>query len=116
MDWNEHCLLSSPSACISPLDPTLTVENMREVMEEVEDWVTMGVSLGVPDSKRQEIYQQSSTEREKRLALGDYWVNTTPDASWENLAALLYQEQEEGALTVTKQYLQQGIYMKFLAS
>ena len=63
--------------------------------------------LGVPYSKRQEIIQQSSTEREKSLALGDYWVNTDPRASWEKLARVLYREGEERALAVTKQYLQQ---------
>ena len=65
------------------------------------------MSLVVSDSKRHEINQQSSTEREKRLALGDYWVNTDPEASWEKLARGLYLSEEERALAVTKQYLQQ---------
>ena len=65
--------------------------------------------LDVPSSKRQEIIQQSSTEREKSLALGDYWVNTDPNASWEKLARALYRYQEERALGVVKQYLQQGM-------
>ena len=82
-------LLSSPSACISRSDPSLTVENVREVMAEVKDWVRVGRVLGVPRSKRQEIEQQS-TEREKRLALGEYWVNIAPDASWKSLARALY--------------------------
>ena len=69
----------------------------------------VGSSLGVPRSKRQEISQQSSTEREKSLALGDYWVNTDPHASWEKLAWALYQWGEERALAVMKQYLQQGM-------
>ena len=112
MDWNEHCcLLSSPSACVSPSDPTLTVENVREVMAEVRDWRRVGrwIGLGVPLSKREEISQQSSTEKEKSLALGDHWVNTSPYASWERLARGLYQWGEKGALAVTKQYLQQGM-------
>ena len=85
------------------------MENVREVMAEVANWVTVGVWLVVPDSKQVEIMQQSSTEREKCLALGDYWVNTDPDASWEELARVLYQFEEERALAVTKQYLQQGM-------
>ena len=80
---------------------------MREVMAEVTDWLSVGIGLGVPYSKRQEIRQQSSTEREKSLALGDYWVNTDPDASWEKLVWELYQRGEKRALAVTKQYLQQ---------
>ena len=80
---------------------------MREVMAEVGDWRSVGIGLGVPPSKRLEISQQSSTEREKSLALGDYWVNTDPNASWEKLARVLYQEREHRAVAVTKQYLQQ---------
>ena len=83
------------------------MENVREVMAEVGHWWEVGMNLGVADSKLQKINQQSSTEREKRLALGDYWVNTDPDASWERLAWVLYWWREERALAVTKQYLQQ---------
>ena len=83
------------------------MENVREVITEVGNWREVESWLGVPDSKLQEISQQSSTEREKSLALGDYWVSTDRDASWENLARGLYQKREERALAVTKQYLQQ---------
>ena len=86
------------------------MENVREVMAEVVgDWELVGIWLGVPDSKQQEIRQQSSTEREMSLALGDYWVNTDPDRSWEKLARALYRGREQRALGVMKQYLQQGM-------
>ena len=85
------------------------MENVREVMAEVGDWESVGMVLGVPVSKRQEIRQQSSTVREKSLALGEYWVNTAPDATWERLAWALYHSGEERALAVMKQYLQQGM-------
>ena len=81
------------------------MENVREVMVEVGDWEK--VRWLVPGSKREEISQQSSTEREKSLAVGDYWVNTDPDASWERLAWALYYKGEKRAAAVTKQYLQQ---------
>ena len=107
MDWNEHSVVYCPPLLlVSPSDPTFNVENVREVMAEVGDWEYVG-SLFVPDSKQQEISQQSSTEREKSLAMGDYWVNTDPHASWEELAGRLYLCGEERALAVTKQYLQQ---------
>ena len=83
------------------------MENVREVMAEVGNWEAVGLSLGVPDSKLEEISQQSSTAREKSLALGDYWVKTDPAASWEKLAMVLYQCREERVLAVMKQYLQQ---------
>ena len=107
LKWTQCCLLSSPSACVSPSDPTLTVENVREVMAEVGKWEEVWRSLGVPYSKQKEIKQQSPTEMERSLALGDYWVNTDPNASWERLARVLYWRREERALAVMKQYLQQ---------
>ena len=85
------------------------MENVREVMAEMGNWNLVGIGLGVPGSKLLEIRKQSSTEREKSLALGDYWVNTDPDASWERLARKLYQEGENRASAVMKQYLQQGM-------
>ena len=85
------------------------MENVREVMAEVGDWKNVGFELDVPESKWEEISQQSSTEREKSLTLGDYWVNTAPDASWEKLAWVLYQEGEEKAAAVMKQYFPQGM-------
>ena len=109
LERTQCCLLSFPSACVSPSDPTLTVENVREVMAEVRSWDLVGIGLHVPYSKRQEIRQQSSTEREKSLALGDYWVNTDPNASWEKLAWELYWKGENRASAVMKQYLQQGM-------
>ena len=103
--------LSSPSACVSPSDPTLTVENVTEVMAEVENWEwVMGIfGLGVPASKLHEIKQQSSSEKEKRHAVGRYWVSTHPVPSWEKLARELYEEGEERALAVLKQYLPNGM-------
>ena len=88
------------------------MENVREVMAEVVNWESVGIWLGVPDSKRLKIRQQLSTERQKSLALGDYWVSTDPDASWKKLARALYCRYpggEERPLGVVKQYLQQGM-------
>ena len=80
-------------------------------MAKVGDLERVGRELGVSDSKLEEIQQQTSTEREKCLALIEYWIKTAPDASWEKLARMLYQRGEERALAVTKQYMQQGIYV-----
>ena len=106
--------LSPPSACVSPSDPTLTVENVAEVMGEVGDWerVAQGdftLGLYIPHSKLQEIKQQSSSEKEKSRAVGGYWVNTYPVPSWEKLALVLYEEGEERALAMAKRYLPNGM-------
>ena len=78
---------------------------MTEVMGEVGDREGVWVGLGVPDSKRAEIKQQSSTEGEKSRALSQYWFNCFPDASWKRLAWTLYYQGEERAAAMAKQYL-----------
>ena len=116
-DHNIVYFLSSPYACVSPSDPTLTVENVTEVMGEVGDWNMVGQGnpfrsvsgLDIPYYKLQEIKQQSSSEKEKSRAVGGYWVNTHPDPSWEKLALVLYKEVEERALAKTKRYLPNGM-------
>jgi len=123
MDWNEHNIvyllfssLSSPSACVSPSDPTLTVENVTEVMGEVRDWKRVAgrsllCGLGIPDSKLHEIKQQSYTESDRSYLMVEYWVNTDPRASWRRLADVLYKVGEDSALMMVKQYLPKGMYL-----
>lgn len=61
--------------------------------------------LGVPRSKRYEIENLYSTERERKCAMGKYWVQTNDDASWEMLAGMLYRCDENAALEAAKQFL-----------
>ena len=116
MDWSEHSIvylplssLSSPSACVSPSDSTLTVENVTEVLEKVGDWEWVEQELGVPYPKHQETKHLSTSEREKSCSFGRYWVSTAPRASWEVLGRALYTCRKETALVMVKQYLPKGI-------
>ena len=90
------------------------MENVGEVMADVGNWEEVGgtFGLGVPPSKLQEISRLSTT-KERSLAVGKYWVETYPHASWENLARVLYQRGEKKALEVIKQYLHEGMYSEF---
>ena len=65
----------------------------------------VGEELVVPSSKLDEIEEQSSTEMEKCLELGRYWVNTHPDPSLEQLGRVFYGTREERAAMMVKQYL-----------
>ena len=80
-----------------------------EVMGEVGDWERVTRVLYIPDSKLQEIKQQSSSEKEKSSAVGGYWVNTHPVPSWEKLAEVLYYWAEERAVAMAKRYLPNGM-------
>ena len=102
---NNYC---SPLPLVSPSDSTLTVDSVLEVMGKVQKWKEVGggiFGLGIPDSKLDEIEEQSSTEMEKSHRVGRYWVNTHPDPSWEKLGRLLYWSGEEKAAMMVKQYL-----------
>ena len=93
--------------CFLPLfsDTSLTVENVTRVWEKVGDWYWVVVSLNIPQSKRGEISRQHSSEREKRCAAGVYWLQTSPDVSWERLAGALYYLGEEEAVEAVKEFL-----------
>ena len=77
------------------------MDSVLEVMGKVQNWRLVGDWLDVPDSKLDEIEEQSSTEME----LTRYWLNTDPDPSWEKLGTALYNSGEERAATMVKQYL-----------
>ena len=102
------CGVSLPlvSLCTSP-DSTLTVERVTGVLEKVKDSEEVGIWLDVPNSKMEEITETYSTEREQSCALGEYWVNTLWDVSWERLVDALYYCEEKTALKeVVGKYLQ----------
>ena len=91
-------------------DPTLTVENVMEVMSKVADIEQFGRFLRVPLSKCQEMVMQSKTEKEKTFSLAEYWLNTDPHASWRKLGNILYHSGEERAAAAAKQYFPTGIF------
>ena len=68
------------------------------------------IHLGIPWS-RGEIQQQSSTEKEDRRAVVQYWVQCVPHASWEGRATELFRRGEERAAVMAKQYLPKGMCM-----
>ena len=115
LEWTQHCLfavlLTVLPLCLCLSDPTLTVENVMEVMGEMGDWGRVAGMFGleIPYSKLQEIKQQSYTERDRSRLAGEYWVNTDPNASWRTLADVLYKEGEDSARRMVKQYLPKGM-------
>ena len=50
------------------------------------------------------------SEREKKHAVGNYYLQTHPDASWENLTKGLYCAKEYSAVELTKQHLPKGMW------
>jgi len=74
-----------------PADPTLTTDNLMEVVKGVEDlWEVLGLRLGVPWSK---MFGLSSSlyhsNHQKMQALADHYTTHRPTPSWNKVAAAL---------------------------
>ena len=108
------------------LDPTLTVENVTDVMEKVtvdkrrQVWkkvIKYGtsfssagvhvVSLSRPEKREivDEIYSSHSSEEEKTHIFSDMYVNCRPESSWKHLTTLLYEEDEMTAVDQARSFL-----------
>ena len=77
-----------------PADPTLTTDNLMEVVKEVEHrWEELGDELAVPDSKLENINGLYQTDHLRMEAVVDYYVKYDPTSSWKNVGTAL-QEME----------------------
>ena len=57
----------------------------------INDWYSLGVALMVPPSKLEEIQKSSPQDgiQRWRINLLQYWLNSTPDASWSMIVLAL---------------------------
>ena len=57
----------------------------------MSDWYALGVALKVPPSKLKEIRQSAPQEGIQywRIELLQYWLDSTPDASWSMIITAL---------------------------
>ena len=73
-----------------PADPTLTTDNLMEVVKGVEDhWELLGLWLGVPRSKRKEIRTLYHSDQHRMQALADHYTTHHPTRSWNRVATAL---------------------------
>ena len=78
----------------SIVDPTLTPENVKIVLEQVNNLDGVYNSLRVPLHKRGDI-----------MTASDYFVSCGLHPTWMRLAGALYYCEEERALTVVRRFL-----------
>ena len=72
-----------------PADPTLTTDNIMEVVKEVEHcWEDLGFGLGVPLSKLSDIKDLYKTNHLRMEAVVDYYVKYSP-YSWKDFGTTL---------------------------
>ena len=73
-----------------PADPTLTTDNLMEVVKEVEhQWEDLGFYLAVPESKMENIKGLYHTDHMRMEAMVDYYVKYDPESSWKDFGTSL---------------------------
>ena len=99
------CIPICPPPCA---DPTLNIDNLRQVTASVENWYDLGYyrgGLGVPRAVRDEINTAYQTEEKKKEALLIYYLQTMPMASWPSVAGALHYMEEKTASQAVKDFL-----------
>ena len=104
---NVHDSFASLLPCFSLLtDSTFTHHNVTAILEAVEvDWMRLCTYLFVPSDKVLQINHLYLTPEESLKAVIDYYLTTSPYASWEVLASILYYREETRALEAMQEYL-----------
>ena len=105
-----HCCTIVLSLLLSPhpADPTLTTENLMEVVQGVEGWwKQLAARLGVRRVKMAEIETVHLSDMMSMEEVVKDYVKYKPDHSWADIArALQMMGLHQQADTVTTQYIQ----------
>ena len=76
---------------------TFTTRNVQRAVREVKNTASLGIWLGVPDSKRDEIKKQFSSVLQQVKAYINYFVEHDPVASWRAVIVALDRMREKEA-------------------
>ena len=108
--WENQQLHLVSMLCF-PSDASLTLPKVLAALRTV-DVGELGLVLMVPDTKRDEVKQQSASVEERREGLVKYYVDTSPYASWEDLGGMLLLRAVEAAMEEVKVHIKptQGEY------
>ena len=87
---------------LPPTDPSLTLANLTQLLQDVRDWYLVGLSLNIPRLELDNIQSQHSSQSERVKALWEWYLNNHPCPSWRNVAHALYVHKEHGVLEVLK--------------
>ena len=74
-------------------------------MDEIKDLEEARRWLGVPDHVVDHL-----SEREKKHAVSNYYLQTNRDASWEDLTVRLYMAEQYSAVEKAKQHLPKSMW------
>ena len=94
-----------------PSDASLTLPKVLAAVRTV-DVGRLEIVLQVPLPKKDEVEQQSASFEERKVGLVKYYVDASPNASWEDLGRRLLSWEEEAAMEEVKVHIKptQGEY------
>ena len=81
---------SNDVCVLFPQEPTLTVSNLYDALEEVKELDQIGDGLKIPASKQQDINSQYSSDNQRKQAIIEEFINNHPAPSWRLVAEFLY--------------------------
>ena len=79
---------------------------MSAALETVKILLVLESILEIPRPKRSQLRAQHANERDQRVAMVEYYLQTHPLASWEHLAGECLGLEEESALQEVKKGVQ----------
>ena len=88
-----------------PSDASLTLPKVLAAVRTVRDVRTLERVLHVPLTKRDEVEKQSASVEERREGLVKYYMDTSPNASWEDLGGELLYWGENAAIEEVKVHI-----------
>ena len=103
--------LSVVSGLSLPLESTLTLENLINVLADVKDWSADGLPwlLRIPRSKVNELEKTYPDLTQRQSAIIQLFLEKHPAPSWELICYGLYLEGEYEALEVVQNKYFKGI-------
>lgn len=89
-----------------PTDPSLTCSSVLAAVETVESWMLAEYVLEIQLYKRQDLEHRHPNDDDYRRGCVQYYLDTSPCASWEHIAGHLLFWEEGTALDKLKRHLQ----------
>ena len=87
----------------------MTPEIVIPIFVELEKWKSSGYfDIGdyrIVPSSRADIIRKTQAQQEQKRKAAEYYVNINPEASWDDLAEIIYLADEERAINVFKAQL-----------
>ena len=91
-------------------DPTLTLSNLTQLLNNVEDWDQFHKHAHIPNAMYEAIKKEHSNGAKQKKALCEWYLAHNPAPSWKHVAVGLYLSEEHAILDVLRMHYLKGQY------